>query len=254
VFSELRHLERVQVVVQHQGGRCDFVLVAYAPSSGVLTGGGAGLNYALREEAGGRTILSMDPLGGSDTQVRGSFGGGTGTEIYEFYVEVPPQQFTPAGSYSDRVIFRIFDNEAGQFILKDEKGLAITAEVPGEVQASIGESLSGLREQNVELGRLTTGLTRTLGFTTRSNAPFAVSLSSANSGRLKHEFSSASVPYSVRFMGRTVNLDAGPVVALTESQVERVAQYDFDVQVGAVTARTPAGEYDDTLTVTITTL
>src|SRR5690606_29478044 len=99
------------------------------------------LAYEVKDTGDGRNILSPTFSGSTETQVRGSFRGGQGQEMIDLFVEADPGQFAPGGSYEDLVMIRVFADEGGQLVVKDQRGVAIRTEAPGVVQVSIGPAL-----------------------------------------------------------------------------------------------------------------
>lgn len=253
-FETLRHQERFQVGVEHRGGRCNYVLATTTLSGGAMRSGSGELRYELKEDGGGRDLLSQAFGGDSGTQVRGAFSGGKGADVIHLYLEAPPGQAAPAGEYEDLVIFRVFDDEDGQLHLKDERALRVSTTVGAVVEAAIGaDPGSGLRETSVNLGTLSTGLRRPLLFSSRSNTPVDVAFSSANGGQLRHSRSTASVPYGIRISGQRLEVGSAPqVFTPLISQAGQASQHTFEVEVDEVPFGAPAGAYSDRLTLTIT--
>ncbi|MGY6661037.1 MAG: Csu type fimbrial protein [Glycocaulis sp.] len=254
VFSNARHQEPLQIQVEHRGAPCSWSLTvgsATGPSHPALEGPGGGrLDYEVRENPNGENLLTADFSAFGATALTGAFGEGGQAETLTLFIEIPPGQIAPAGAYQDALTFRLFRDNTG-FDLADERGVMVTADVPAALQAAIGRSLgTGLVHTDVDLGQLRSGLRRTLGFTVRANTEVNIAFASANGGRLKHDRSPASIPYSIVFRGETFSPEEG--VQFSHAASPQPETQEFDLLIGEIPGGGLAGSYADTLTVTIT--
>jgi spore coat protein U-like protein len=252
VFEPGDAFEPVAVSIRHQGAPCRYFLTASmvgAGNQGTLEGPGSGLQFDVRREPQGPSLLSPDITGNALTRLAGQFRGGVGGASLPVYVDVPSGQLAAGGTYRGQVAIRLFrDDEAGPE-LADEATLGITVPVPSVLKVEADDAPPGTRNLAVDLGELTQGADRLLQFSLRSNAPVSVRFDSRNHGTLAHNFGGPAIPYQLAVNGQAVNLSGtGALHPLTNGPRNGLSvplAIIVNAQPGAA-----AGDYSDVLTVT----
>ena len=173
-------------------------------------------------------------------------------------LSMPAGQTVPAGTYSDRIIARLFDRRGGGR-LADERGLTLRAAVASRAEVNLarqpGLSFSAGRSYDVvDFGELETGESRAILVRVRSNAAYRISLESENLGQLMRRGGSGAagdqIGYSARLDGDGLDLTA-PIIALRNPLAPGASEeLVFDVVIGDV-SQARAGSYSDLITVTV---
>lgn len=254
VFDGAAPIEPLWLSVQHEGAPCRFALTAMSQAPGgepLLTGPGASLRFDVTRELNGASFISPDYFGNDASQLTGAFGEGSSAQAFDIFATIPPGQVLPGGSYSGGIIVRLFElrDDGPSFV--DERPLAIFAPVMTALDVEMNGN-PGARQANVNLGYLTDGADRSVGFLVRSNANVSVELVSANGGKLAHQAGAAGIAYEVVVNGQTVDLSAPATAHVRWDGATGFRDVALDVHVPAVPRNTAAGRYSDTITVTFT--
>ena len=255
VFSSEEAVEPVALTVRHEGRPCRFALVAMPQASGatpVLRGPVSALRYDVTRDPRGQTLLSSDYFGTAATQILGEFGPGEGNQSFTVHMALPPGQIVPAGLYTGGVIVRLFELDATMLKLRDEGPLSMSVPVMPALEVNLAGSAPGARQTSVDLGDLSNGVERSIGFTLRSNADVRVDLRSANHGTLAHEKGAPGIPYSASINGAAINLRARATNWIRWDGNGHFRDLSLDIQIPALPRTTAAGRYKDTIHVTFT--
>ena len=253
VTGTQQEFETLGVTVRHQGAACDYFLVATPNSAGsdnVLLGAGDRIYWDLLSQTSGPSIVSQDFFGSLDTQLRGSFGAGIGSQPIMLYFTIPPGQFVRGGYYDGQLLVRLFRDDGATPELVSELPVALIAPVASILQVRSDEFVGGARETTIDLGDLTVRSTRTLSFELVSNATVEVGFKSQNRGLLAHEFNAPGIPYDLRLNGSRLSLDGSARQRLDMTAQDGSSVAEVEIAVSPAQIALPAGLYSDSLTIT----
>lgn len=172
-------------------------------------------------------------------------------------VKVPAGLIAPASTYSDMFRLRLFRNQSSgpPVALDTERTTNGSAVIEARAQVNIagtGPSSFGTGSvEKLKFGTLESGVVRNANVQVRATAPVSIRIKSENRGALEHEIlHSAKVPYTMTLGGDGINL-ASPVTVFKPAPVSFSGiNYPMVLTIGETTGR-PAGEYEDTLTITV---
>ena len=204
----------------------------------------AGLRILLSRNASGSQPVSIAP------QDLGAFELGPGEQTQlTLWALRGTGQWVEKGVYRNRVRVSLLD---AQGKTEDQRDIDFQAQVHPSVQAQFGQTSGAgdLNSTRMEFGELVQGARQQARLTVQSNSSYMITLHSSQRGRLvNRRFAQAQVPYLLRFDGRPLALGASDA----ELEVTRPGRqgHDIEVEIGMF-ERVLAGEYADTLLITIT--
>ena len=252
VFDGAVSYEPISITVHHRGAGCHFFLAATPMVQGganVLTNGIGTLAFDLRQNSFGPSILSAAIEGTPSTQIAGTFPDGEGAAPMMLSLDIPPSQYTSSGLYTGQVILRLFRGQPLNATLVAELPITIVAPVPARIEVRSDSFAGDSQQASIDLGELSTGSRRDIGFDIMSNAPVGITVASRNNGALKHRQGVAEIPYRLSADGRLVDLGVGPSPIATRSASQGST---FSVEVAVEPGSYAAGHYEDTLTIAFT--
>lgn len=264
-FSGKERETRFDLTVRRENAGCAFAVGA---DRGLSAGGSRGMSmgsgrlaYEFFTGANRKTILRDAGSGGTESLLIGSFNGNRETVSLDFSGVIGEGQITPAGSYSDSVVFVLYELEGGQpGAVLDTRPVRVSAEVAPVAHFAV-EIDGARRNLQGRLGTLDFGELRAgerLGFDIEAsgNTAYDIELESANRGMLEGygEAKDEQVPYNLILDGRLLDLRGGarmPMQAATSSG-RTANRHRVEVEIGSL-SKAAAGKYRDELTLTITT-
>jgi len=230
----------LEVALQDAEG-CTLGLSLRSEHRGQLAGDEGALSYRLRD-AGGRGHA----LDGT-SRVALARGGARMT----ITATVEAGQAVRAGRYTDRLAVQLLDGER----VLDEREVELRVPVPSQASVSVGGSaaagFSNRLGGGLDFGELRAGKEREAFVFVLANAAYALRLSSAHAGRLRHVEAADTIGYTARLDGRVLDL-SGTVIAEGPSRGRWLnwPPYRLGVRIGEVEGRR-AGEYRDTITIDV---
>ncbi|HDQ14683.1 MAG TPA: hypothetical protein ENN41_07710 [Sediminispirochaeta sp.] len=268
--------EELSVTLTHKGPATDYFITFGPGSSGdaaarqMLNDLGEVIQYNVYDNEIAGNILKDGP--DPENVLSGSFPavtqGGPVTETKTFSIIVPPEQFPPAGTYTDTVTLSLyegsFDNPIGPTGSTVEMSLRVVMEEiielslvpPGGVFDSNFQS-----PQTLDFGYIYPDqtYTRSIDVLARANTPYDLSISSSNSGVMTHvdQNDPSTIPYQLSSNGTPVDLSTGDqlIAGAAGPSGWTGDRYSliFETMDYAGAAELPSeGDYQDTLTITIT--
>lgn len=255
VFDHENVIEPVALTVRHSGKPCRFAIVAMPQNASnvpVLRGRRTDMQYDVRSTPQGQTVLSLDYFPPPANQITGAFGRGDDSQTFSVYVTVPVGQVVPAGTYTGNAIIRLFEIGDDRPQLSDEELLSVTVPVTPALEVALANAASGARQTSVDLGELTQGSERSVGFTLRSNSDVKITLTSLNRGFLAHDKGAPGIKYRAILDGTPIDLHAPATTRIKWNGGGHFRNVGLDIRVPAVPRGTAAGSYRDTITVNFT--
>lgn len=227
---------------------CQARLQIEAPdSSGQLVLQGkdpAGLRILLARDASGSQPVNIAP------QDLGSFALAAGEQAQlTLWALQAAGQWVEKGIYRSQVRISLLD---AQGRTEDQRDVTFQVQVHPSVQARFGQASDalGVNSTRLDFGELVQGDRQRARLTVQSNSGYMITLRSSQRGRLvNRRFAQAQVPYLLRVDGRPVALGGSDA----ELEVARPGRqgHDLEIEIGMF-ERVLAGEYADTLLITIT--
>lgn len=172
-------------------------------------------------------------------------------------VKINAGLIAPAGTYSDVLTLRLYRTGTGPLV---QVGTDRTATAGALVEARAQVNIAGTSGtfgvpfalNSIDFGTLTTGSTKSAIVQVRATAPVSISVTSQNTGKLKHKVLTADpgVPYTMQLDGAAVNLSGPSSLNRSPPITLDGINYPMSLQIGDVTGR-PAGNYQDTLTINV---
>lgn len=179
-----------------------------------------------------------------------------------FYISVPglsSQGNIGGGTYTDNILIRIYavhqNGSLGQ--LGEVKPFSVNILSNTTMAISIVDE-GGAHDANstvkvLNFGNLMTNAEMGADITVTSNTAYQVRLSSLNNGNLKR--TTSSLPYQLRVNGTSFSLNSSatsPVtVATGVANGTTPTRYNVKVKITGDTTTLPAGDYEDTITITL---
>lgn len=204
----------------------------------------AGLRILLSRDANGSQPVSVAP------QDLGSFAIDAGEQTQlTLWALRGAGQWVEKGVYRSRVRVSLLD---AQGKTQDQRNIDFQAQVHPSVQAQFGQAsgAAGLNSTRMDFGELVQGDRQQAKLTVQSNSGYMITLHSTQRGRLvNRRFAQAQVPYLLRVDGKPIALGSSDA----ELEVARPGRqgHEIEVEIGMF-ERVLAGEYADTLLITIT--
>lgn len=191
---------------------------------------------------------------------------GSGPQVVQYFFDIPYALATTpflaaSGVYVDNLNINAYEGtDPSVFpVLADATAaVSITVNVDPMVAASLVDSGSTFLEtsttKSLDFGNLYQGQISRFDMLIRTNAGLSVTMASTNAGRLKHVTKNSYVPYSVAVNNVTSDL-TGVIPVLTASGQTSMTGLGYPVKVviGAITASSLSGNYQDSIVITATT-
>lgn len=207
-----------------------------------------------KDPAGLRILLSRNASGSQPVNVApqdlGSFALAAGEQTQlTLWALRGAGQWVEQGVYRNQIRVSLLD---AQGKTQDQRDINFQAQVHPSVQAQFGQAsgAAGFNSTRMDFGELVQGDRQQARLTVLSNSSYMMTLRSSQRGRLvNRRFAQAQVPYLLRVDGKPVALSGIDA----ELEVARPGRqgHDIEVEIGMF-ERVLAGEYADTLLITIT--
>lgn len=232
----------VEVEIPDADG-CGLALAFRSAQATRLLGPDGSLRYQLRDDEG-RVIPA-------DTTSRLALPAGRAIAPARVVVSLPPGQVVRAGRYSDRLLVQLL--HADRVIGEREVELAVQVRSQASISLA-GTAASGFSKTHgggLDFGELTAGKEREALLFVLSNAAYALRLSSANHGSLRHVSDASTIAYTARLDGAALDLrNSATVEGRNGGRFIDLTPYRLNVRIGDVSGRA-AGRYRDVITVDV---
>jgi len=239
------------------GNACDFIVGIDDGENGSsnvrrMADGGGRLNYELWVDGNLRQRLTDPVTGSAAGTFSGKLNGKKNDRVeFQFYSTINGGQAVGAGSYRDRVTFRVYSiqgNGIGEVV--DIRTVEVSTHVAAAVQANvvvggISRQLDGSTSM-LDFGQMQSGAARSFDLEVSGNSGYSVTVQSDNGGRFMDRTRSQGVPYTLSVNGASVRLDR-PV---SLSYGGGYGRHQMTVTLGDV-SQALAGDYSDSLVVTV---
>jgi hypothetical protein len=231
------------------------------------------LPYQLYSDSGLTSILKDQPdITSTNDYVSVSFTATANQQkTLTYYFQIPfasatTPTFKPYGSYADNVSIKVFENPTTPTSLNTANPvtaatLNMNLTIPQIIEMCFGTSSSGFNPANItqtlNFGDISSSKTQTTGILIRSNAGYAISMSSTNNGVMKNTSnpSSSSIPYQINFNGGSNStLTSSPTLEVTGSGQTSDSGNGYSLSI--TTTTTPSamnGNYSDSISITAIT-
>ena len=229
-----------------------------------ISSGSDDLNYNLARNASHNTTLKdvNDWLNDNEI-IQGRFKNNAGPLSFneKFFGKLFLPNNPTAGFYSDTVNVKIYELVGQDYVLRQSKPLTLFYNVPEVIALSItprgGAFDPNSTSQVLNFGNLTQGQTKGVDVVIQTCAGYKLNISSLNNGKLKHQQANFFANYSLTANSNPINLtnsSMGPVTISTASgsHPSDGFRFELDFQINDI-SNLPAGNYQDILTVTVTT-
>ena len=171
-----------------------------------------------------------------------------GIFTFPFWVVAVPGQWRPPGLYQGQLPVRMVDAN-GQVLARREMAVRAYIDSVLKVDFSSDSGRSTGSSMNLQFSEMRTGAKQYAAIAVRANAPYELSVSSMNGGRLLHESGAPlGVPYQTTVNGQL--MPSGGRATFPASLSDQ-AYHTLEFTIGAM-EQAWAGRYRDTLTVQVT--
>ncbi|WP_193165744.1 hypothetical protein [Microbulbifer hainanensis] len=246
-FADRDEVRELRLAIDSRG-QCRLGLALLPTSGAELRGPGQPLNVTFRDRRD-----QVIPLNGNEQQWVPFEQTARGT-IASLAVGLPRGQARRAGDYVNTFVARIFAN--GRPVREIDFQLSVRVAPQADLQvAGNAEGRLG-RSAGMNFGELETGETLSALLAVRANGAYNLSVASDNKGVLRHTSLNgdmAAVPYTAWIDGRRLSLQGGADMQNYAAPQDGRRLRNISVQIGETRGRM-AGQYRDTLRVTVTLL
>ena len=222
-----------------------------------MASGTSRLNYQLYTTSAMSYPLEAPNTATANNAISGTSSAVVGNVIpltFTFYV--PPSQVVAAGTYRDTINFGIYTayNTASPMT---SKSITITTVVAASAALSIvpsGSAFSTSTSQTLAFGTLATGQSLGCDLLVKQDTTATLTFNSANAGVMKAipTPDTNQIPYTFVANGTTLNLASAANVLLPSGVTSTGTRLPIKVTIGNTSAAA-AGNYQDQITVTVTT-
>lgn len=230
----------------------------------ILSAGANTLNYNLAPNAShNNTLKDVNDRLNDNEIITGSFGTDSGPLFRnsKFFGRLTLPNNPSSGFYSDTVNVKLYELVGSTYILRQTKPLNLFYNVPDIISLSITERGGGFDPNStnrvLNFGTLSQGQTQGVDVVIQTSAGYILNVSSLNNGRLKHNQGNYFAGYSLTANSSPINLSNSSTTPVNISSgcgnhPSDGFRFQFDFQINNV-SNLPAGNYQDILTVTVTT-
>lgn len=194
----------------------------------------------------------------------GSFPAGGDDDLsFTLYPRITGTSYQRFGRYEDNFSVRVYKGSLnGSRTLEDSDSFRLRQELSKKIDlslVSVGQQFDpAATYRSVNFGTLTAGKQETFDLVLKFNAGYRVRVSSQNNGQLKHSSLPNTIAYSLSFDGNSVGLSgsaSSPVLVAQGSGVSPSGGTRLGgvFTVGAVATGAQSGNYQDSITITVTT-
>jgi hypothetical protein len=173
--------------------------------------------------------------------------------VLPFYLQVTPNQFLPAGTYTDSIDLNVYTPGSDQ----SEDSIPVDIEVL--VSQFVGLNVGDINVfdpqyqggYGMDFETLQSFVSLSTNVVALANSPCTISASSANNGSMKHESLDEYIPYQFSFAQASVDLSGSQtnqVVVLGSTNITSSTGdvYQISVEIGQFDWK-PVGDYHDTI-------
>lgn len=182
------------------------------------------------------------------------------TQAFSYYPRMGSADYQPYGDYESNFTVRLYEGDFnGTRTLRDTENVRIRTTILKQIDLSLVSTGapfdSAATAKTLDFGLLAAGKEMGFDLVIKYNAGYRLRLSSTNSGALKN--GSSSVPYTLYISNSPVTLSgsaSSPVTVSQGSGTSAAAGLRFAgrVAIGSL-GNAPAGTYQDTVTLTVST-
>ena len=228
---------------------------------------GKQINYQLYQDSGKTKILKDAPDTATVNDViMVTLPPGSSPQVVQYFFDIPYALATTPflvanGAYLDNFTINAYEGtDPSLFPILPDATAAVNLTVNVDPMVSIslvdpgGGFLTTATTKAIDFGNLFQGQISRFDMLLRTNAGLTVKMVSSNASRLKHLSKNSYVPYTVTVNNVAADL-TGVVPVLTASGQTNMMGLGYPVKliVGAITASSLAGSYQDTVTITAET-
>jgi spore coat protein U-like protein len=223
-----------------------------------LASGGNRLNYQLYTSSAMSYVLEAPPTANANQVISGTSTARPGTVMplsFTFYI--PPNQLVAPGTYSDQITMSIYRSYNDNGSPQATATILFSATVAsGAILCLVptGSSFnSGSTSQTLNFGTLAQGQSLSCDLLVLKNTSCTVTFNSANLGVLKMTpATSDQIPYTCTVNGTALNLATTATLSLpTGVSTGNGTRLPINITIGNL-GFPAAGNYSDTITVTVT--
>lgn len=185
-------------------------------------------------------------------------GGGWNNAGANFTIQLVPDQFPEAGTYTDSIQVLLYQGTDSTGILKDSATMTLTVTMAQVVDMRItppGQGYSaGTVNFTLDHSTLIGGEVRQADLLVRTNVPFSVEVASQNGGSLRNTVTGFLVPYLFKFQGGILTFSGTAPVAAVSAQPPSGpvgSVFSLETVTDAQGALPDSGSYQDILTFTV---
>ncbi|MEK6705238.1 MAG: spore coat protein U domain-containing protein [Bdellovibrionota bacterium] len=259
-ISKSRHPACSYSLAFTKGGASDY--------NRIMTGAAANLNYQIFQDSSlSKVLKDLPDILSTDNYITSSFPEGASlTQTMTYYVQIPTDLATtpalkPPGTYLDSFIIKAYDGTDFTSFKKPEATASVTIStvMPRIIELSVSQNGAFFDPSKtslaIDFAELTPGTTQTCSLLVRSNAGYSLTISSENSGILRHTSATigTAIPYIMRVNSTAQNL-SGPVEVASgsgQTSLSGIANsLGFTID---DSGQAMAGQYSDNLTITVAT-
>ena len=246
-FTNHDEFRQLRLIVTARG-QCDFGLAMLPTSGAQLHGPGLPLNVNFRDRRD-----QVIPLNGSEQRWI-QFEKTSQGAVASLALGLPRGQARRAGDYSNTFVARLFAN--GRPVREIDFQLAVRVAAQADLRlAGNAEGRLG-KSAGMNFGELETGETLSAMLAVRANGAYNLAVASQNHGQLQHTSltgENTAVPYRAWLDAHQLSLQSGADSRNFSAPQDGKHFRNLSVQIGETRGRM-AGQYRDTLRVTVTLL
>jgi spore coat protein U-like protein len=263
-FDPTDRKQSVSFSVTKLNGACAYFITASPGNTNNFNArqlsGPARLSYNLYPSANSAVVLGDLPGATASQTIVGSMTGGVSTANQTYQFDIPVQQVVAAGLYSDTVQFKLYQGILNNNTLAQMVNVTHSAYVPSVAELSLVPTGGAFDVASVSralnFGVLSQGEILSTDLLVRGNNGFDVAMQSLNAGvmKLNPALDTSTVPYRLTVSGALANLTgAGTTVASINGATSLSGnRFPIQVTIGAIDPGAAAGNYVDSVTVTVT--
>jgi spore coat protein U-like protein len=262
VFDAAVYYQPLGFRIQSLDEPCAFYVTVSATvgggAAGALSGVGASLVYEVYRDASGAQAMRPAPLATQSEVLTGTVSKQSSASFQVAY-SILALQIVPPGTYSGEITISAYEGLFGAGLLRVQKQVPLTITIPSIAELSFAENTFDVSKKHVAVnfGTLHQGAIKGVNVRARGNGGYRITASSLNGGVMRQPdpLERSEVPYSLRIDGKHVNLNKSDVEAAIAQGITsaRGNSHRLDFEIGSL-AGASAGDYEDTITLVITSL
>lgn len=191
----------------------------------------------------------------------GTFAGETAkyNTVFYAYIDENANKYLSSGNYSKIFLVKLYEGDFTNRILRDTKPIQFNYTQYKSVDISLVSTGSAFNltdtAESIDFGKLSEGISRGFDIVLLYNAGYSISMSSNNSGRLKHLSAKKFIPYSLTLDGVPVGLANVSTVVKSSSGISppNGTRLPVNIKIGDILDSIP-GVYSDTITINVSSV